>query len=840
MPKLKIDNLEIEVPKGTKVIEAADRLGIPIPRFCYHPALGSVGACRMCAVMFGEGPVKGIQMSCMIDAQEGMVVSTRHPEAVAFRRQVIEWLMVNHPHDCPVCDEGGQCLLQDMTVSSDHGIRRYRGRKRTYRDQYLGPLVQHEMNRCIHCYRCSRFYQEFAGYRDLGPMQIAYRTYFGRHQGGVLESPFAGNLVDICPTGVYTDKPARFHGRRWDFQRGPSLCINCSLGCHTVGSARLRRVVMMEAEFSEAVNGYFICDRGRHGFQYAGHPERPRRPRIGTRETSWREALEGAADALGRIGKKDGANSIAALTSPRSSLENLAMLRRVCRIQGWKQPIVFTTSSLDQKVRTVVSRLDESIAVSQREIENSDFILIAGADPVNEAPMVVLAMRQAVRRGAAVAVLDPRPVFLPFEYEHIPVSPGEINGCLSTLVRRALEGYDPAPLGANAALFYRALPPEYASSRLQDRLSFAEEKLKKSHRPVLVCGTDLVPVSTPLLAADHALLLKGAKGSAGLFFVLPGANAFGAALLAPEEGSLARIVKEIEEGTVRALVVVENDPYRTYPNRKRWEQAVSRLDFMLVMDYLPTLTAQAAHVFFPTATLFETESSFVNQEGRLQFARPFFAGGTPVEQISHGGHPPRVFSPEIPGAEPRPAWQVLLELAPSLSGDKEPTGLNAEAMWQRMKEDYPFLSDVRPYESVEGLRILPERSRAVSFGDPTPFLPSKGKGEEIKGKDFLLLPVDWTFGTEELSDYSEPIRQVEKPPCIYLQAEDAYLMGLKEQDRIRLLLDGGSLEVDLKTPTNMARGVLILPRHRKLEWQKFKEVPARISPDRIEKSKVQL
>src|SRR5512135_1886666 len=171
MPKLIIDGHEIEAPKGMKVIEAAERLGIIIPRFCYHPALGAVGACRVCAVKC-EGPLKGIQMSCMTEVRDGLVVSTTDAEAVDFRRQVIEWLMMNHPHDCPVCDEGGHCLLQTLTIAGGHGIRRYRGKKRTFRDQDLGAFVQHEMNRCIHCYRCWRFYQGFSGYRDFGCMQI--------------------------------------------------------------------------------------------------------------------------------------------------------------------------------------------------------------------------------------------------------------------------------------------------------------------------------------------------------------------------------------------------------------------------------------------------------------------------------------------------------------------------------------------------------------------------------------------------------------------------------------------------------------------------------------------
>jgi len=243
MPTLIIDERRIEVAQGVKVIEAAEQLGIMIPRFCFHKALGSVGACRMCAVKFVDGPVRGIRMSCMEDVRDGMVVSTTDPEAVEFRQYVIEWLMLNHPHDCPVCDEGGHCLLQDTTVSGGHGLRRYQGKKRTYRDQYLGYLVGHEMNRCIHCYRCVRYYQEFSGYRDLGAFQIGSRVYFGRFSDGPLESPFAGNLIDICPTGVFTDLPSRYRVRRWDMERGPSVCIHCSLGCNTIAGARYREVL---------------------------------------------------------------------------------------------------------------------------------------------------------------------------------------------------------------------------------------------------------------------------------------------------------------------------------------------------------------------------------------------------------------------------------------------------------------------------------------------------------------------------------------------------------------------------------------------------------------------
>ncbi|MGE5842900.1 MAG: 2Fe-2S iron-sulfur cluster-binding protein, partial [Deltaproteobacteria bacterium] len=399
MPKLVIDSQEIVVPAGTKVIDAAEKLGIVIPRFCYHPAMGSLGACRVCAVKFEQGPVKGLEMSCMVEAKEGMVVSTTDREAVEFRKYIIEWLMINHPLDCPVCDEGGHCLLQDETVSGGHGIRRYRGKKRTYEDQDLGPFVQHEMNRCIHCWRCRRFYQDFSGYRDLGAMQIGNRTYFGRFSDGALESPFAGNLIDVCPTGVFTDKAARYKGRRWDFERAPSLCIHCSLGCSVTASARYREVARIEGRLHPEVNGYFICDRGRFGFAYANHPERPRQARIKGKEVSLEQAVDYAAGRLAEIRKKAGNGSVACLGSSRSSLEAMASLSRFCEVLGLSDPGFFLDRGLEDRVNQAVSKLDERVAVSMREIEDSDFILAVGVDPVHEAPMLAVAMRQAFRKG---------------------------------------------------------------------------------------------------------------------------------------------------------------------------------------------------------------------------------------------------------------------------------------------------------------------------------------------------------------------------------------------------------------------------------------------------------
>lgn len=834
MPTLKIDGFEIDVERGTKVIQAAERLGIIIPRFCFHPGLGPVGACRMCAVKFVEGPVKGIQMSCMVDAHDGMVVSTTDEEAVDFRKHVIEWLMMNHPHDCPVCDEGGECLLQDMTESGSHGIRRYLGKKRTYRDQYLGVFIQHEMNRCIQCWRCRRFYQEFAGYRDLGALQIAYRTYFGRAADGQLESPFSGNLLDICPTGVYTDKPSRFTGRRWDFKRGPSLCIHCSLGCHIITSARYRDIVRMEARFSESVNGYFICDRGRYGFDYANHPERPRQARIRTEEVSVDSAIQTAAQKILKIREESGPEAIACVGSTRSCLENQAMLTRICRIQGWNEPTYFETPAIAKKVKRAMERFDERLAVSMREMEKADFILTVGADPVNEAPMLTLAMRQAFRNGATVVVIDPRPVFLPFTFEHLAVAPDDLESSLTALIRGAVERSAAEKIGEEAVQFYEAAAAEYPDAPLKDRIAKIEQNLKHSRYPVIICGTTVVRETTPALAADSALLLHAAKDRAGLFYVMPEANAFGAALLSSDESSVIEVIESIERGRVKALILVEADPFWSFPDHQRLRQAIDKLDLFLVMDYLPSFAVRLAHLFFPTQTLFEMDTSFVNQEGRVQFATSAHFGGIPISQISAGDHPPRVFKSDIPGGEPEPAWKIMAKLANTISSSGgEVLPLSRSDLWSWITKEYPIFAEIQiPDPPADGVRINPEQRKNKPFSSGGRIRSAEDRARK---NGLELLAVDWTFGTEELSTYSKFIPQVEKEPYLFVSSKVVSETGLKDNERIALPLDRGRLELKLRIVDNMASDVMVMPKHRQLAWQKIENWPVKVDIRQIQK-----
>src|ERR1022692_4488480 len=280
MATVYVDNQPYQMNPMQNLLHGCLSLGMNLPYFCWHPAMGSVGACRQCAVkQFKDASdTRGkIVMACMTPAVEGTRISIEDAEAAEFRASIIEGLMLNHPHDCTVCDEGGECHLQDMTVMTGHDYRRYEFDKRTFRNHNLGPLVNHEMNRCIQCYRCVRYYREYAGGRDLNAFASRNTVFFGRHADGVLENEFSGNLVEICPTGVFTDKTLKRHyTRKWDQQCAPSICVHCGLGCNTdVGdhSATVRRIV---TRYHHAVNGFFLCAGGRfgYGFVNSDHPIR--------------------------------------------------------------------------------------------------------------------------------------------------------------------------------------------------------------------------------------------------------------------------------------------------------------------------------------------------------------------------------------------------------------------------------------------------------------------------------------------------------------------------------------------------------------------------------------
>ena len=827
MPKLIIDDREIEVPKGTKVIDAAEKLGIVIPRFCYHPALGSVGACRVCAVKFLEGRIKGIQMSCMIDAEDGMVVSTIDEEAVAFRKRVIELLMINHPHDCPVCDEGGHCLLQDLTVSGGHGLRFYKGNKKTHIDQDLGPLVQHEMNRCIKCYRCSRFYQEYCGYYDLGVMQIGSRVYYGRFRDGVLESPFAGNLSDVCPTGVYTDKPARYKGRRWDFERTPSVCIHCGLGCLTTASARYRAVVRQEAAFSETTNGSFICDRGRFGFYYASDSDRPRVARVDGRQASVEAALESAKTKIEEIAERYGRKAVAWAGSPRNTLETMAALFQVGRDNPGAPVSLFPSERASKNAKAAVSRLNKYLGVSLRQIESADLILAVGADPVNEAPMLALAMRQAWRKGAFVVAIDPRPVRLPFEFQHLAVPQPALASSTARLFKplAAVKGNERLAALCSAIVDKAKDYPDFETD-----LSEIRKRVEIAKRPVIVCGADIVDACTVNLAADAAELL-GADKDAGLFYALTGPNSFAAGLIEGQKVSFESILAGIEGDEIKALILTETDPFVSFHDRKRLVSTFEKLELLLVIDYLDSEAAKKANIFLPSETVFESGGVFVNQEGRARYLTPALKKGISIEQAGRGDHPPRVFDARPVGADLLPAWRMV-----SILG-----GAGEKASEKGVSE---LVGSLR--ENVAGLAGLPagnaiprEGRTVLSMSGESAALSAVNNPDSLKdvpSEDRIcVLTVENTFGTEELSSLSRCLQGLAKKASAVMHPETMKSLGLAEGDRIAIGPDENAAIAPVVADKRTAPATVVLPRLTGFQWRAFERSPAFVDKKAIRK-----
>jgi NADH-quinone oxidoreductase subunit G len=498
MPKLIIDNITVEVADGTTVLEAAQSIDIPIPHFCWHPALGKAGACRVCAVKMLEGPAKGIQMSCMLPAQDGMVVSTTDPEAVAMRKSVIEWMMINHPHDCPVCDEGGECQLQDFTIAGGHGIRRYSGKKRTHSNQNLGPYIEHEMNRCIQCYRCVRFYQEYAGGTDFGVMGSAGRVYYGRFQDGQLDSPFSGNLVDICPTGVFTDKTARFRARYWDYEMAPSVCTGCSLGCNTTPVARYRELIKTVARRNDAVNGWFICDQGRFANSAVNDPQRPRQALVDGVATNGDAALETLLLRVGEVEKIYGPGSIAIVGSPRLALEAAALLPQLAQCIPSAAFCFFAGQEEGVRTCALFDLLSSGTkSASQQDVRESDCIVIFDCDPLHEAPMMALAVRQAWRNGAKVYVIG--------------------DGIL--------------------------LPCEFTTVAALDAVPLAD-----AAKPVIVCGSSGI---SPPFAKRELDKIK-------LAAIFPAVNSFGAAQLTREHGATS-LEDALTDGNIKGIIAIEAD-----------------------------------------------------------------------------------------------------------------------------------------------------------------------------------------------------------------------------------------------------------------------------------------
>ena len=649
MPTIYIDGQAIEVKQGENVLEACLNAGMDLPYFCWHPSMGSIGSCRQCALVQyqnDEDTQGRIIMGCMTPVSEGARFSLRAESATEFREAVVESLMLNHPHDCPVCAEGGECHLQDMTVMVGHRDRRYTGKKNTHRNQYLGPLIHHEMNRCIACYRCERYYKDYAGGKDLGAQASHDHVYFGRHEEGILESEFSGNLVEVCPTGVFTDKPfLKQYSRKWDLQSAPSICHGCAVGCNIAPGERYGKVKRVHNRYHEEVNGYFICDRGRFGSGYLNSKLRLDYSGIKKSDGSFfavhqQQALETAASWIS--GKK-----VAGIGSPRASIEANYLLREMVG----KNNFSAGSSDLEEKlVGSILSILQTTTAVnpSIKKMESADAVLILGEDVTNTAPRVALALRQAVRNKAfELAEQMGLPLWQDAAVRNLAqdnLSPLIVVSAMDTRLDDissnsiSLAPHEIATFGRAVA---RALNGEKSDD--PDVISTAEI-LKNAKNPLIISGSSMGSQDVINSAVEVAEAIGNSETM--LSFCVSECNSMGSALLVQDGGvSLADIIKRAPK--LDALVVLENDLYRR-GKRSEIDQLLDSGIKIISLDVYENRTLDGSHLVLPAASYAESQGTLVSSEGRAQ---RFY----PVHSPSH---------------ERLQSWEWLLELA-KLTGHKK-------------------------------------------------------------------------------------------------------------------------------------------------------------------------
>lgn len=657
MATIHIDGKSYEVKEGRNLLETCLSLGLDLPYFCWHPALGSVGACRQCAVKsFKDGQdTKGkLIMSCMEPVKDQLRISISDKEAAAFREQVIGWLMTNHPHDCAVCDEGGSCHLQDMTVMTGHSYRNYHFTKRTYKNQYLGPFLNHEMNRCIQCYRCVRFYKDFAGGKDMDVFAAHNHVYFGRHQDGVLESEFSGNLAEVCPTGVFTDKTLQHHyTRKWDMTYAPSVCQGCGLGCNIIAGERYGSLRQITTRYNGAVNGYFLCDRGRYGYEFVNSPRR-------IKEVAIRGLTDTAIDtntALQYLQDKCKPGRTIGIGSPRASLESNFVLQQLVGPDHFYLGVSDTEHDLVSLALKIL-RQGPVRTPSMQEAAAADAVLILGEDLLNTAPMLALSVRQAVRRQPAQEAMHTAHVLSwqdaavreAMQDKHGPcfilhVQPTKLDEIATGAYHTAPDNI--ARIGFAVCRLLKAPVPEVKDLTEQEQQLAQQiaDALMAAERPLVIAGYGSGCEGVLRAAANIGRALHDSGKPAMLALTTPECNSMGLEMLGGHR--LESAIDAVVNGEADTVIVLENDLYRRL-DKPVADRFLKHCRELVLLDHLYNATAEMATVLLPGGTFAESDGTLVNNEGRAQ---RFF----------------QVFTP--PGAI-QESWRWLLMLAAATGNER--------------------------------------------------------------------------------------------------------------------------------------------------------------------------
>jgi len=628
MVEIELDGHKVEVAEGSMVMHAAEKAGTYIPHFCYHKKLSIAANCRMCLVDVEKAP-KPVP-ACATPVTQGMVVRTQTDRAIQAQKSVMEFLLINHPLDCPICDQGGECQLQDLAVGYGGSTSRYEEEKRVVAIKDVGPLISmQEMSRCIHCTRCVRFGQEVAGVMELGMSHRGEHAEIETFVGQSVDSELSGNMIDICPVGALTSKPFRYSARTWELSRRKSIAAHDSSGANLVVQVKNNQVMRVVPLENEDVNECWIADRDRFSYEALNGPERLTTPMLKQggewKQVDWQTALEYVANGLKNISSDHGASSIGALVSPHSTLEELYLAGELMRGLG--------SDNIDYRLRNAEFTAAQGVrylGTSVASLSTLQRVLVVGSNLRKDHPLFAQRIRQSVRRGAQLNALTSAALLTDAQAWAMPVAQAWID-TPSTWAQHLADI-------ASVIATEKGVPAPAAGQATPQAMAMAESMMGGDRKAVLLgnAAAHHAHASSLLTLANWIAEHTGAS----IGYLTEAANTVGAQWVKAQPQTGGAHAGHMLSGGLKAVLLLNTEPEFDSAAGAQAAQALGRADMVITLSPFKSNMA-FSDVLLPIAPFTETSGSFVNAEGRLQ---SFHAVVKPL-------------------AETRPAWKVLRVLA---------------------------------------------------------------------------------------------------------------------------------------------------------------------------------
>ncbi|MFP4614261.1 MAG: NADH-quinone oxidoreductase subunit NuoG [Thiohalorhabdus sp.] len=763
MAEIYINGEPHTVDDGQMIIEVTDQLGIDVPRFCYHRKLSVAANCRMCLVEVEK--MRKPVPACATPISDGMHIHTHSETAVDARRGVMEFLLINHPLDCPICDQGGECDLQDLAMAHGSGHSRYQEEKRAVEDEDLGPLIETEMTRCIHCTRCVRFGQEVAGQMELGAAFRGEHMEIGTYVGSTVESELSGNMIDLCPVGALTSKPYRFTARVWEMKRHETVCPHCSVGCNMEIEEVRGQVKRALPVVNEAVNEEWICDKGRFSYEAVEHGRvtAPMIRREGEwQEASWEAAFDAALRGLRAVGK-----DLAAVVAPTATLEEQWLTQHLVRGVGATEVDHrqhWTDGDFDTHIADATPLLGQTL----EELEAVDAALVIGGNPRKDQPLANHRLHKAAKKGAEISTLNPVAYSENFRHlDHLVHAPGAESPAVAALaaaVARAAEKSAPADTGAEEA------------GLEQQALERVARSLHEGERVAVLVGTQAQehPQAAEIIALARRLAdLAGARFG----YLAPYANSVGAWAMGcvPHQGPGGDGVRQGrpatsflgEEGR-KGYLVVGADPLVEAGDPAAARRALDGAEFRLVITSHWSATAEHADVVLPAAAPPENEGTYLSGEGRLQAMRPAAK----------------------PAGEARPAWKVLRVLAHSL-------GVPGS--------EFVEVDEIRTHAEAAVARA------GITLGGSPAEVAYEPEPQAVGGEGLWRIPSRHIYHDDLFVRHAPALQEQFGGLRAFLHPDTAAELGLREFAEAHFAGDGGAVWLPVHLDEGVPRGATWIP-----------------------------